>query len=117
MFDIATGLVVGSSSGRRIRFVHARGHVPAFIAYWLWRFSGIPFLFDHRGRMAADNVDAGIWPADGFLYRMTSRWGQRGNQHAACTVELTARLRSEFSRCADRAAVMTCAVDLARIRL
>jgi glycosyltransferase involved in cell wall biosynthesis len=116
VLDVASGVMAGRRASRSVRFVHARGHVAALIAFSLWKLSGVPFLFDHRGRMADEYADAGIWPAGGLLYRLTERWEQRFIRHAARTVVLTERLRAALGPYADRSVVIPCAVDLSAFR-
>jgi hypothetical protein len=71
--------------------VHARSHVPALIAHYLWRRHQVPFVFDLRGRMADEYADAGIWPADGWMYRQVEQWEATFVKEAAGTVVLTDR--------------------------
>lgn len=117
MADVARGVVGARSFLRRgVRLVHARSHVPALMAYALRRTRGVPFVFDHRGRMADEYADAGIWPAGGVLYRAVEGWERRFVRESAATVVLTERLREELGPLGARATVIPCAVDLARFR-
>ena len=63
LYDIATGITAALwiCWKHRIRMVHARSHVAAAIAWPLKRLFGYPFLFDLRGLMAEEYVDAGRW--------------------------------------------------------
>jgi len=74
-WDIASGIALGLRLIRRhgVRLLHARGHVPGVMALALKRLTGARFLFDIRGYMAEEYVDAGSWPADGLLFRVTKR--------------------------------------------
>jgi len=57
-----------------INVLHARGHVPCVMAALVKRL--IPrcrIVFDIRGFMPEEYVDAGRWPADGFLFRLAKR--------------------------------------------
>ncbi len=56
---------------RKINLLHARSHVPALMAALVTFFTGTKFIFDIRGLMADEYVDAGHWPANGVLYRGT----------------------------------------------
>ncbi|PYQ52782.1 MAG: hypothetical protein DMF78_10580 [Acidobacteria bacterium] len=114
MADVARGFLRAHAYlGRGVRLLHARAHVPALVAHALWRTRGVRFLFDHRGRMADEFADAGIWPAGGVLYRAVERWERRFVRDAAATVVLTERLRQELGETSARATVIPCAVDLA----
>jgi glycosyltransferase involved in cell wall biosynthesis len=99
---------------RGLRLVHARSHVPALVAHYLWRRQQVPFVFDLRGRMADEYADAGIWPAGGWMYRQVERWEATFVEEAAGTVVLTDRFGAELQERAARLAVIPCAVDLVR---
>ncbi len=61
----------------RIEMVHARGHIPATIALALKRRFGIKMIFDLRGLMAEEYVDAEHWREGGLPYRMTKATERR----------------------------------------
>jgi glycosyltransferase involved in cell wall biosynthesis len=61
----------------RIALVHARSYVPALMALSVKRLTGAKFLFDMRGLWADERVDAGLWPKDGRLYRITKSLERR----------------------------------------
>lgn len=55
----------------RCEVIHARGHVPAAMAL-LGRMLGLAnLIFDIRGFMPEEYIDAGVWPVGGVLYRIT----------------------------------------------
>jgi glycosyltransferase involved in cell wall biosynthesis len=72
-FDVAVGTAVALwiSVQHRIVIVHARSYIAALIALVVKRLLGREFLFDMRGLWADERIDAGLWPADGGLYRVT----------------------------------------------
>lgn len=74
-FDILQGIVVGwwLVWRYRVRLLHARSHVPGLMALVLRVLTGARFLFDIRGLMAEEYVDAGVWKAGGVLFRVTKR--------------------------------------------
>lgn len=74
-WDILVGILVGLQLIRRnkVNFIHARSHVPGIIALALKRATGAKLLFDMRGFMAEEYADAGIWSANGVLFKMTKR--------------------------------------------
>ena len=56
-----------------IDVVHARGHVPGLMGLALERLLGVKLLFDLRGLMAEEYVEAGRWRRDGVAFRAT-KW-------------------------------------------
>jgi len=77
-FDVIAGGFAAARLVRRHRLdaIHARNHMPAamaLIAAWFARFR---LIFDLRGLMAEEYVDAGNWKRGGLPYRLT-QWVQR----------------------------------------
>lgn len=100
--------------------VHARSTVPALMARAVaarWR---VPWLFDVRGFLAQEYVDAGHWPATGALARLTAGLEQSLLDAASGLVFLTQRAANahEADRTSDHrpVAVIPCAVDLRRFQ-
>ncbi len=73
LYDIAAGARLAARLVRtqRVSVLHARGHVAAMIGALAKRVSGAQLIFDIRGFMPEEYVDAGVWPAGGHLYRLT----------------------------------------------
>ena len=73
LFDVLIGVLFGLyiviSSG--IDVVHSRGLVSAVMGYAITRLTGKKFIFDVRGLMAEEYADGGMWPRNGFLYRVS----------------------------------------------
>ncbi len=94
LFDVATGIRYASRLVRRnkIEMVHARGHIPATIALALKRKFGIKMIFDVRGLMAEEYVDANHWPEGGLLYRVTKSAERRILRATDAVVTLTERI-------------------------
>src|SRR6185369_9268008 len=71
MYDVWAGIRYAGKLVRRkkIELVHARSHIPATIALALKRKFGIKMIFDVRGLMAEEYVDARHWPEGGLRYR------------------------------------------------
>jgi glycosyltransferase involved in cell wall biosynthesis len=124
--DVLGGALLGVRviASRRVRFTHARGYVPAALAAVLRLFTGRPYIFDMRGFLGEEYVDAGYWKPTELrfrLLRISERWLLR---HAAHIVVLThtaaARLRADplYSESArgKPVTVIPCAVDLERFR-
>lgn len=91
IFDVANGvryarrLVVRNE----IELVHARSHIPATIALNLKRRFGLKLIFDVRGLMADEYVDAGHWQKGSVPYRLTKRMEARALAAAEGIVTLT----------------------------
>jgi glycosyltransferase involved in cell wall biosynthesis len=115
-YDIARGVALCfGGRGERIDLIHARSHVPALMADLATRMSGAPYVFDHRGLMAEEYADSGLWPRGGWLYRVVSRLEARFLRRAAGVVVLTERYRDELGP-DPRIEVIPCAVDLSVFR-
>lgn len=73
LYDIIAGALTAIRLRRReqIDVIHARGYVPAAMGALAKFLSGGKLLFDIRGFMAEEYVEAGLWPAGGLLYRLT----------------------------------------------
>jgi glycosyltransferase involved in cell wall biosynthesis len=115
VFDTLVGAVVSAWLVKRFRLqaVHARSHIPltmALFARWVVRFE---LLFDIRGLLADEYVDAGNWQRGSLPYRLT-RWMQRvGIRRAVGLVVLTHRVRRLLFDDADqRVEVIPCCADI-----
>ncbi len=73
LYDVLAGIRKAGSLVRRkqIEMVHARGHIPAAIALDLKRRLGTKMIFDLRGLMAEEYVDAEHWREGSIPYRLT----------------------------------------------
>jgi len=105
----------------RIDVIHARGHVPAAMALLARALGLAKLIFDIRGFMPEEYVDAGVWPADGVLYRITKAVERRLLASADAFVVLTHRAREIlFPGCSTTdpsgrpLEVIPCCVDMAR---
>lgn len=79
LYDVLAGTVkiVREHRRRPIDVLHARGYVPAVMGAMARRVTRSRLIFDIRGLMPEEYVDAGVWPAGGMLYRVTKaaeRW-------------------------------------------
>jgi glycosyltransferase involved in cell wall biosynthesis len=94
LFDVVAGIRYASRLVRRnkIELVHARAHIPATIALALKRKFGIRMIFDLRGLMAEEYVDANHWPRDGLRYRVTKATERRVFAGTDAIVTLTKRI-------------------------
>jgi glycosyltransferase involved in cell wall biosynthesis len=122
-FDILSGArVVSRLIGReRIDVLHARGHVSAAIAALAkWR-RDTKLIFDIRGFMPEEYVDAGVWRRGGLLNRASKRTERWLLESADGFVVLTQDAKSIlFPGCVDSdyrgrpLEVIPCCVDMTR---
>jgi glycosyltransferase involved in cell wall biosynthesis len=105
----------------RIDVIHARGHVPAAMALLARALGLAKLIFDIRGFMPEEYVDAGVWPAGGVLYRITKAVERRLLAAADAFVVLTHRAREIlFPGCSTTdpsgrpLEIIPCCVDMAR---
>jgi len=124
IYDVMAGYRKAGALVRRnrIEMVHARGHIPATIALALKRRFGIKMIFDLRGLMAEEYVDAEHWRQGGVPYRMTKATERRILAATDGIVTLTERIWpiiKEWNGLRGRAVhheVIPCCVDLELFR-
>jgi glycosyltransferase involved in cell wall biosynthesis len=120
MYDVMVGIRYASSLVRRhkIELIHARGHIPATIGVALKRRFQIKLIFDLRGLMAEEYVDANHWSRRGLRYRITKTAERRILEATDGLVTLTERIWpivKEWDGLRGRNvshAVIPCCVDL-----
>jgi glycosyltransferase involved in cell wall biosynthesis len=120
IYDVLAGIRKASGLVRRnrIEMVHARGHIPATIALALKRRFGVRMIFDLRGLMAEEYVDAEHWREGGLPYRITKAAERRILAATDGIVTLTERIWPiirEWQGLRGRAVhheVIPCCVDL-----
>jgi glycosyltransferase involved in cell wall biosynthesis len=108
---------------RRPDIVHARSYLPAVAADAIARVvPGAKFLFDVRGMLGDENVDAGYWTRESLRYRVLKRYERRlfcsADGMVVLTRALLRYLRSE--RAVPEGTpiqVIPCCVDTDRFRL
>ena len=115
-YDGLRGMIEGLTADRRVDLIHARSTVPATIARTLAPLRRAPWIFDVRGLVAREYADAGHWPPNGWLFRLTERVERTLLRAADGLVFLTDRIRRDLSEKGlvptDRpTAVIPCAVD------
>ena len=124
LFDVMAGIRYAGRLVRRnrIELVHARGHIPATIGLALKSRFGIKMIFDLRGLMAEEYVDANHWSEGGVRYRITKQAERRILAATDAIVTLTERIWPIIkewdglqSRKVDHA-VVPCCVDLSLFR-
>jgi glycosyltransferase involved in cell wall biosynthesis len=123
----ATHALVRLAAGsvqRRPRIVHARSYLPAAVGRLLANLvPGAKLVFDCRGLLADEYVDAGHWTQQSGRYRMVKRAERWLFSRADAVVTLTERLRRWLTDSAHLlpattlTEVIPCCVDLERFRL
>ena len=124
IYDVLAGIRKASVLVQRnkIEMAHARGHIPATIALALKRRFGIRMIFDLRGLMAEEYVDAEHWRHGSLPYRITKSAERQILGATDAVVTLTQRIWPiirEWEGLRGRAPhheVIPCCVDLARFR-
>src|ERR1700738_3861529 len=99
--------------------VHARAHIPAVIALALKRRFGIRMIFDIRGLMAEEYIDAGHWSAGSIPSRATKSMESRVLRATDGVVTLTNRLWTAMQSWPDVKSsiahqTIPCCIDLER---
>jgi glycosyltransferase involved in cell wall biosynthesis len=124
LYDIAAGIASGQALVRRnrIEMVHVRSTVPAAIALGLKKLLGIKMIFDVRGLVADEYVDADHWEKAGIKYRLTKSMELRCLAACDGVVTLTEsiwQIMKEWPELRERKLahrVVPCCVDLERFR-
>lgn len=121
IYDVLNGvrLILKLSRKEKIDFLHARTHIPMLMAMTANKFIKGRLLFDIRGLMAEEYVDANIWREDSKIFRLIKLIERRGIERASQIVVLTNRLRDYLvennMKEAARLEVIPCCVDFSRV--
>src|SRR3954451_2640943 len=120
-FDALAGAVAVARIVKRHRLdaVHARNHVPLATALVVRRLTGCRLIFDVRGLMAEEYVDAGRWREEGVAYRLTRSVQRAGLRRADGVVTLTDAVRPHLFGAGrpPRSEVIPCCADLERLEV
>jgi glycosyltransferase involved in cell wall biosynthesis len=119
-FDTLAGACAAMRIMRRHRLtaIHARNHVPAAMALIVKRVTGCRMIFDLRGLMAEEYVDAGRWKRDGLPYRLTQRAQRAAIRRSDGMVMLTDAVRRHLfdgRRPEVPLSVIPCCADVANM--
>jgi len=122
LYDIAAGTlaVIRMSRREKIDVLHARAHIALVIALLARKFCGSKIVFDIRGLIADEYVDAGVWKEGSLVYRVI-KWVERiGVRKADQVVVLTERmfdwLINNLKVDPAKIEVIPCCVDFSRFR-
>ena len=124
IYDVLAGIRKASSLvwRNKIELVHARAHIPATIALALKKRFGTKMIFDLRGLMAEEYVDAEHWRKDSLPYRITKTTERKILGATDAIVTLTERIWPiirEWDGLRGRTPpheVIPCCVDLVRFQ-
>ncbi len=123
LYDMAVGAwtIRGIMRREGVNILHARNHVPAVMSAIARKLQGGQMVFDIRGFMPEEYTDAGVWPANGYLYRGLKRVERYLLRTSDAFVLLTEKARQlVFPGCKDTdnqgrpIEVIPCCVDFAR---
>ena len=94
IYDVLAGIRYGSRLVRRkqIEMIHARSHIAATIALALKKRFRLKMIFDVRGLMAEEYVDADHWRKGSVPYRLTKSMERRALQASDGVVTLTEKI-------------------------
>ncbi|MEP6922645.1 MAG: glycosyltransferase [bacterium] len=120
LYDVVLGAAAAIRLARRhrIQVFHARAHMALAMALLAKPFTGSRVIFDVRGLMADEYVDAGRWREGSLVYRAVKWLEVVGLRRADQLVVLTRTMRDwviaqGFSN-ADKIEVIPCCVDSTR---
>ncbi|HKV41670.1 MAG TPA: glycosyltransferase [Blastocatellia bacterium] len=126
VFDILVGALASLvwCARHRVRIVHARSHVAGAMALVVKLIRGSIFIFDLRGLLAEEYVDAGHWREESLKFKLTKRMERVFFRRADALVMLTLRIKEELiesdptlaSRGQD-ITVIPCCIDEARFNV
>jgi glycosyltransferase involved in cell wall biosynthesis len=118
-YDTIAGARLATRLVRRHRLdaVHARSHVPAAMGLIVRRRTGCQLIFDIRGLLGEEYVDAGRWQRRGVAYRITDRVQRAAIDGAEGIVVLTERVRTHLfgPNAREGTVVIPCCADLDRL--
>jgi glycosyltransferase involved in cell wall biosynthesis len=121
VYDILAGarFAVRLAHREGLDVLHARAHIPMAMALLAAkRLSGIRIIFDIRGLMAEEYVDARVWRESSAVFRAVKKLERKGISRAEGIVVLTRRMRDWLisKQLADpnKIEVIPCCVDLVR---
>lgn len=94
VYDVLAGIRYGARliKRNRIELVHARSHIPATIGLALKKRFGLKLIFDVRGLLADEYVDAGHWRKGSVPYRLTKFMERRALNASDGVVTLTEKI-------------------------
>jgi glycosyltransferase involved in cell wall biosynthesis len=120
IWDILVGVwtICRINASRRLDILHARSHVPLAMAMLARPLTGAAVIFDLRGLIADEYVDAGVWRRSSIVYRVMKWLEMAGFRRADWLVVLTNSMRQWILdrriRPLNRVSVIPCCIDQER---
>lgn len=120
LYDILCGVLFIWRSHRQsaLDLLHARSHIPMIMALLARSLTRSAVIFDIRGLIADEYVDAGIWRQRSIIYRVMKRLEMVGIRQADWLIVLTRRMRDYLGQTAQRIdgriSVIPCCIDARR---
>jgi len=121
IYDVLNGarFVINLARREKIDFLHARAHIPVLMALIAKKITKSKIVFDIRGLMAEEYVDAGIWQKNSKPFQFIKYIERKGIEKASQIVVLTARMRDYLIENnltkSENINVIPCCVDFSRI--
>ncbi len=105
----------------RVDLIHCRVHLPFLMSWYASVTQRKPILFDFRGFLAEEYVDAGLWRSNSIKFRLTKFLERKMTARCSAMVVLTHSVRDYFRDIygtpAQKLFVIPCCVDLERFTL
>ena len=79
-----------------IGLIHARGHLPSFVASGLSALTGVPYIFDARSYWIEEKAEEGVWFKRRALYILAKRMERRAFRSSAGIVTLTEAMAEDL---------------------
>ena len=120
LFDIVAGAITAARLSRRekIDVLHARAHIALAMALLARCFVKCRIVFDIRGLMADEYVDAGVWRENSPVFRAIKALERYGARKADQLVVLTERMKTYLAEQklaeAGKIEVIPCCADFSR---
>lgn len=120
-YDVIRGAIFASRYLRKgkANVLHARAHIPLAMALLAQKLGKARLIFDIRGLMAEEYVDAGIWSENSIPFKLIKRVERLGLKRADEVVVLTDKLRDHLIETGLRnektITVIPCCVDYSRL--
>jgi glycosyltransferase involved in cell wall biosynthesis len=119
-YDLIRGAlrIAGLVRRERIDVLHARAHIPMAMALLVRRFKRCATVFDLRGLIAEEYVDAGIWTQGSIPFKAIKSIERAGLKRSDQIIVLTERVRDWLSEqnatLREKITVIPCCVDRSR---
>lgn len=120
-YDVMNGarFIINLSRREKIDVLHARAHIPMLMAMLAAKITKSRTIFDIRGLMAEEYIDAGVWRENSKIVRLVKNVESKGIEKASQIVVLTSRMRDFLLennlKKNEQVEVIPCCVDFSRI--